>query len=167
MSKSARPTLFLDFDGVIARPIPDRSAIERLDPSAVKRLTRIVQETNAQIVVSSSWRYDPMQRVGHPCYRLHGWLAHHGFSGDLVGETPTLPSDVRRVEIGRYLWGMRPMPRAIAILEDDHYMGPLAPWTVQPDYRRLITDEDAEKVIRLLKARGRGARPVRQILPVT
>ncbi len=167
MPRYARPTLFLDFDGVIARPIPGLSAIERLDPAAVKRLTRIVQETNAQIVVSSSWRYDAMQRVGHPCSRLHGWLAHHGFAGDLVGETPTLPNDVRRIEIGRYLWGMRPMPKSIAILEDDHHMGPLAPWTVRPDFDTLMTDTDAEQVIRLLKARGRGARPQRRFLPVT
>lgn len=167
MPRSARPTLFLDFDGVIARPIPDLSGIERLDPAAVKRLTRIIRETDAQIVVSSSWRYDSVKKVGHSCFRLREWLGHHGFSGDLVGETPTLAGDIRRIEIGRYLWGMKPMPRSIAILEDDHPMGPLTPWTVQTDYHKLMSDDDAERAIGLLKARGRGARPVRRILPVT
>lgn len=166
MTEYGPPTLFLDFDGVIARPIADQSAIERLDPVAVGRLERIVQATGAEIVVSSSWRYDAAKKVGHSCFTLRGWLAHHGFTGTLVGETPTIPNGIRRIEIGRYLFTKSPFPRSIAILEDDHEMGPLSPWTVRTDFDKLLSEADVEHAIALLKNRGRGARPSRRILPV-
>ena len=44
--------IFLDFDGVIT--IPPKW---HLNPDKIKYIKRIVEETNAKIVVSSSWRH--------------------------------------------------------------------------------------------------------------
>ena len=58
-----RPVLFLDVDGVLnsatffaaSDPIP----VTSVDPRAVRRIQRIVDQTDALVVLSSSWRKSP------------------------------------------------------------------------------------------------------------
>jgi histidinol phosphatase-like enzyme len=62
--------IFLDFDGVLnhqlwykrrmdevdTESIVSKYPFYEFDPESIKRLNRIVKETNSKIVVSSSWR---------------------------------------------------------------------------------------------------------------
>lgn len=87
--------IFLDFDGVlnsenwykILREKPDqeeRYPLDEFDPSAIWRLNKIVQETGAQVVVSSTWR------KGREIDELQSILDEAGFMGKVFDKTPVL-----------------------------------------------------------------------------
>lgn len=82
--------IFLDFDGVLnshafmrSDPVDGAHLRESaaLDPAAVLRLNRLVAETGAAVVVSSSWRY------GRSVDRLRGILEERGFVGQVLDKT--------------------------------------------------------------------------------
>ena len=53
----ARPTLYLDVDGVVTTVAYQRRAgKDRLDPAQIARVAALVQMFDAQVVVSSTWR---------------------------------------------------------------------------------------------------------------
>lgn len=99
--------LFLDFDGVLnsvkwlkSRPSREQFASEMnispeifdhdryiwglrsIDPEAVAVLNRVVTQTQARVVVSSSWR------TMYPLNRLQWMLRYQGFDHHLIGATP-------------------------------------------------------------------------------
>jgi hypothetical protein len=91
-----RPILFLDMDGVcndhVAHP---RTRYCRTDPACVERLDRILIATDAEIVLTSSWRYlvhsGQMTLVG-----LRNLLHTHWIDGErLIGITRRDISDLR------------------------------------------------------------------------
>jgi len=84
--------IFLDVDGVLNSKTflesrtsrnKHRTPKDHLDPQQVKRLQKIVDNTGAKIVVSSTWRYGTMFR------ELLDALKHHGFTGEIIGRTKT------------------------------------------------------------------------------
>lgn len=86
--------LFLDFDGVLntmeyqtalqwkGEPRKDEYG-SLFDPEAVENLNLIIQNTNAKIVISSSWRLDGIRRMREM------WAAR-GLPGKVYGITPEL-----------------------------------------------------------------------------
>ncbi len=90
--------IFLDIDGVLNSQdwyIYRRDAVEmdsinaqypfyEFDPRAVERLNRIIKETTAKIVVSSSWR------SGETTESLQKLLDSVGVKGEVIGLTPHL-----------------------------------------------------------------------------
>jgi hypothetical protein len=85
--------IFLDMDGVLnseeflrRRDKEPNCAADRwennIDPAGVSRLNRIIAETGAKVVISSTWRkvldYQEMERL----------LKLYGFVGEVVGQTP-------------------------------------------------------------------------------
>ena len=74
MNTTKIKVIFLDWDGIQNRisDKPSRSTQPRVDedgnlvhaePELVGRLNRIVDETGCRLVLSSSWRHDPMWRA--------------------------------------------------------------------------------------------------------
>lgn len=88
-----RPLIFLDIDGVLNKHGYNRcSDVESstLEPEAVARLNRIIRESDAEIVLSSAWRY----MVHGGAMTLGGFeylLRTHGVAakGRLIGLTAT------------------------------------------------------------------------------
>lgn len=89
--------IFLDIDGVLNHPgtyADDSQWRDHGDglrvpvaPECMLRLNRLVAETGAKIVISSSWRmFARWQDLG-PALQCHGLV------GDVVGETPDLIND--------------------------------------------------------------------------
>jgi len=160
--------LFLDVDGVLnsvdwMQQIDGRNAWDQadggtqLDPAAVLRLERIVRETGALVVISSSWRkmYDPET--------IEGFLRRHGFTGKVIGETAHhIPMEERTTEqqsSGKYQRGWEikawvdehPEVTHFAILDDDSDMDGVADHFVHTEYPHGLTDEHVRKVLDLLE----------------
>ena len=106
--------IFLDFDGVIA-PIKRWDRYEDVDPACVKVLNDIVAEGDADVVVSSTWRY------GKTVAELQEILDAKGFAGRVLDVTPTLPAPTDRTdEITAWL-AQHAVTSYIVI--DDHVVG--------------------------------------------
>ena len=106
------PILFLDIDGVlnsvdwaiakrqqeIAEHRPPTGGVFGIDPAAVVHLQRIVDETNCDIVITSSWR-----RI-HPVHEIRGLLYQAGLlRGDTIGKTPSLYGLKRGHEVDNWI----------------------------------------------------------------
>jgi hypothetical protein len=84
--------IFLDIDGVIKTKNGLRSAFKKyrklvpdiLDERAVTNLNKLVKETDAKIVITSTWRY------GKTTEALQRVLAINGVIGEVIGMTPEL-----------------------------------------------------------------------------
>jgi hypothetical protein len=81
--------IFLDFDGVVA-PIRRWDRYEDLDPTCVQVLNEIVARADADVVVSSTWRY------GKTVAELQELLDAKGFAGRVRDKTPTGPPGADR-----------------------------------------------------------------------
>lgn len=105
--------LFLDVDGVLNHTDCDWTTSRTLDLACVERVKRIVQETGAQIVLSSTWR---LSDAG--CARLLEVLA----PVPILRATPVIREGFyreadRRVEIAQVIGEAQ--PARWAVLDDD------------------------------------------------
>lgn len=111
--------IFLDIDGVLnsasfVRKLEDKHRVldhgdhfrpkrnttctcfaleNQIDAAAVARLNRLVSETDAKVVISSSWRklFDPIE--------LHRILSEHGLIAEIIGETPDAHNEGTRFDM--------------------------------------------------------------------
>lgn len=153
--------IFLDIDGVlnseqyyIEKPWPQRFeelkdkldehiafGISHIDPKAVKLLNRLVEETNAKIVVSSSWRGD---------YALQTIFSLAGIIEPIYGETPRLESRFRGEEIDKWL-KEKQEPYKYVILDDNSDMlDTQSNNFIRTDWRAGLTEENVNKAIKIL-----------------
>ncbi len=93
--------VFLDIDGVLntdstpCPPYEEQRILIPVEAPCIARLNRLLGETGAKVVISSSWRkvvsYD----------QLIPALAAHGVVADVIGETPDLVNDAPWLEAWR------------------------------------------------------------------
>ena len=91
-----KPVVFLDIDGVlnskqwyahdaasheVISPTDRKLWEHSIDPDCVRRLNRILQQTGAVVIVSSSWRKT------HALSEIVSILESRGFRGDIDGAT--------------------------------------------------------------------------------
>jgi hypothetical protein len=88
--------IFLDFDGVLnsenwyrrRMDLINEGKYERnypsseFDPESIKELNRIISETDAKVVISSTWR------IGKRVIDLQNMLNEVGFIGEIIDATP-------------------------------------------------------------------------------
>ena len=136
--------IFLDIDGVLINLVSLRES-NSAHPDCVNALNWLIAETEADIVVSSTWRKGGQKRVTEV---LEGW----GVNGRVVGLTPDLSkvrssgigvATTRGTEINSYLerYGANPPP--FVILDDDDDMDELRPYLVQTNFTTGLTMADA------------------------
>lgn len=165
---TARPSacsvklVVLDFDGVlnskqfwVRRLVrnPFWKLAERaqkdLDPEAIGHLNRVIRETGAKVVVSSTWR------KGRTVEELQQILDRNGFVGEVVGKTPSLcwADDGRRLwrgdEIQAWL-DQHPEVDSFAIVDDDSDMSHLMHRLVLTRWNKGLKTGHADLLIRLL-----------------
>jgi hypothetical protein len=100
--------IFLDIDGVLnseATPNPRRFPYV-VDPDSVVILKSVLEQTDAKVVLSSTWRVDAV-----------GLLAAKHFGISFVDATPDEPSAPRCGEISRWLYE-HPEVRRYAVIDD-------------------------------------------------
>jgi hypothetical protein len=171
--------IFLDVDGVLNSERFGRTLDEQhrqlghhavcecfrltrqIDRVAVARLNRLIAETGAKIVVSSTWRklLDPPE--------LHRVLVEHGLVAEIIGETPDGPNDpemlaayghIDRVfrghEIDAWL-GKHPEVESFVILDDNSDMEMHKNRLVQTDCEEGLLDEHVDLAICVLSWDGK------------
>lgn len=110
----------------------DRKPTSMIDPARVALVVEVIQATNAQIVISSSWR------LGHTFKELQDTLCHCGFTprDAIIDVTPdhAAHAEPRGLQIQRWL-DANPGHSPIAILDDDSDMAHLISSLVQTRYR--------------------------------
>ena len=151
--------IFLDIDGVLNSHAYERVRREEdgnIDESRMLLLKRLVEETGARIVLSSTWRKhweaDPTlcDAIGRELNALFG---KYGLT--IYDKTPLIPSVDRAEEIRCYLRAHEGEFEAFVIL-DDTFLGwlELSPYHVKTDFRikRGLEESHVEKAIAILKA---------------
>lgn len=153
--------IFLDIDGVLnseefwtteaqhikkqnalnsGRTRDEASALANMDPLAVERVMKIVKETGAEIVVSSTWRFDDSI-----CYKLR-------FMGipQIYGITPGTVKRYRGEEIKLWLDEHPEVTNYVIIDDDNDMLDEQDSHLVQTSWLTGITDYDVEKAINIL-----------------
>lgn len=143
--------LFLDIDGVLNsdtfylnRPKEIKHLpypLSEFDPACVARLNRILDETKARLVVSSSWRHDTF---------INRVLERAGIKTKIWDITPYGMGKPRGHEIKKFL-SEHPNIENYVILDDVANMLPeQQSHFVQTKYYYGLTDEDMIKAINIL-----------------
>lgn len=158
---SARKVIFLDIDGVLNQD----NGGPKIEECFVKRLAHIVEETGAELVLSSSWRSAYASHI-NPEYNyqnkdvalLIAMLDQYHLS--IMDVTPDLTSGpyARPLEIRAWLLEQGDLERFV-ILDDDifwawNWLGDSFVCTTHLNDKGKcvygMTDEDAEKAIEIL-----------------
>jgi Swiss Army Knife RNA repair-like protein len=135
--------IFLDIDGVLA-PIRSWERYGDLDPACIQVLNEIVARGQADVVVSSTWRY------GKTVAALQEMLDAQGFTGRVLDKTPTgTPGADRGAEISA--WLAAHAVGAYVIIDDHVDMGELRSHLVQTQPVHGLQPADASRAIAVLE----------------
>jgi len=139
--------IFLDIDGVLNNPKclcnDYRNVLKR---ECVKAFNKIIDETGADIVISSSWRklfeFD----------KLAAMLKTYGVKGDIIGTTPSINTigSQRGDEIAVWLDNVGEEVESFVILDDDSDMKHLSDYLVKCDTETGLTEKEVQKAIKML-----------------
>lgn len=140
--------ILLDFDGVLTSDAFTRQCIfehrqenlfgvDWFAPTCIDALTRIVEETAARIVVSSSWR-----DLGE--YRLRKLWEHNRMPGRLDETTPTTPEYILTKRDAIKRWILEHEGDRFVVLDDDNLN---VPNQVLTNPQTGLVMSDAEKAI--------------------
>ena len=147
--------LFLDFDGVLntehyqsllqyqGKPWQDEYGAF-FDPKAVKQLKRIIDATDADIVVESSWKYlglDAMKEL---------WEVRN-LPGTIIDITPSLLGKNKGVEIASWLSKYAKQDIRYVIIDDEYViLDSQLPHFILTNPYEGITEEQANRAISML-----------------
>ena len=147
--------IFLDFDGVLntehyqgllqyqGKPWQDEYGAF-FDPKAVKQLKRIIDATDADIVVESSWKYlglDAMKEL----WKVRNLL------GTIIDITPSLLGKNKGVEIASWLTEQANQNIRYAIIDDEYViLDSQLPHFILTNPYEGITEEQANRAISIL-----------------
>jgi HAD domain in Swiss Army Knife RNA repair proteins len=169
--------IFLDIDGVLnhaatrsnVSPTTTEPLPIPIAPECMTRLNRLIAETGAKVVISSSWRmFARWQDLGPA-------LVRHGLCGDVIGETPDLVNDAvwlahwhertgapftyesleRGWEIREWI-AAHPEMTSFVILDDCSDMAELKPWLVLTHPNGGLDDPDVERAKWLIERSAAG-----------
>ena len=143
--------IFLDIDGVlnskyffILAPDGRISYGDKrtlLDKRKIAILNRIIEETGAVCVLSSSWR------TLNPADKMLAMLKDRGFVGEVIDRTPT--NATRGLEIRDWLVENEDVEQFV-ILDDSNDMEPYLNRLVRPYWNYGLSDEHADVAIKIL-----------------
>lgn len=154
--------IFLDVDGVLNSEVSREQERENFDnwmehevsEKHIDNLKKIVDATGAQIVLSSSWRFDHPKATGRdfiidPLMKvLDRKLKAVGL--DIIDVTPDLRGKIRGVEIQDWL-DRHSDVEGFVILDDDTDMTDAQkPFFVNTTFKNGLTEELANKAIEIL-----------------
>jgi hypothetical protein len=127
--------IFLDIDGVLnsAETPNPRKFPYIADDRLVKRLLQLCERSRAKVVLSSTWRYDPV-----------GLLAARHFQIPFIDVIPDMPGEARHKEITTWLSSHDDVSRYAVIDDEDDELDTLP--LFQPSASTGLTEEIARGV---------------------
>ena len=150
--------IFLDIDGVLnckyTKELVPNTKIIGIDNDKIKRLKKIVNNTNSNIILISSWKFDWDKYSNRKIQNQFGdYLDNKLFKYDLMIEDKTIDESYNRGKgIIRYLNGH--IVNNYIILDDsifNDYNKELMAHLIQTKFEIGLSDEDVEKAIKILK----------------
>jgi hypothetical protein len=147
--------IFLDIDGVInASDLPplygEGWPESHLETHLIEKVNEIVKITDAQIVISSSWR------IRFNLAELTEMLKNKGLKAKIIGVTPRIKRRFGKVvlrgeEIQDWLDAYPYKIEKFVILDDVADMGHLMPRLIKTEDEIGITDQHVELAIKMLQ----------------
>lgn len=142
--------IFLDIDGVLNSDEWHKSNKKKpISPYCVSFLNKIINATNAKIVISSAWRVSMQGTLSH--------LKKAGLAGEVIGSTPIFMMDEwrkdksRGAEINQWLRDNASKIDNYVILDDrDDFTYDQSLHAVKTNYIIGLTENDADKAIEIL-----------------
>ena len=121
--------IFLDIDGVLncKRTSNPRKFPYIVDPKLLARLLKLCETTGAKVVLSSTWRFDPI-----------GLLAAKHFGIPFIDVLPDMPHQPRRDEINSWLASRSDVTRYVVIDDEDDELDELP--LFQPSNRTGLSE---------------------------
>jgi hypothetical protein len=134
--------LFLDIDGVLncAKTKNPRKFPYVVDPKLLARLSGLLDRTGAKVVLSSSWRLDPI-----------GIMAAKHWSVPFIDTCPDLPKRPRSEEILKWIAANPRVSRFAVIDDEDDELDDLP--LFQPSCKTGLTPEIAKAVEKYLNGK--------------
>ena len=148
--------IFLDIDGIL-----NTSSDRRINRNMVKRLSRLVKDTNSKVILHSGWRFwfnENMQPLNGQAKNLQEELWKEGIT--LSGKTPDLSdedikktqtfSKVKASEILSWLDRQSDIDSWVVLEDLDLKNETVKKHQIMPDPDTGLTDEDIDKAISLI-----------------
>ncbi len=148
--------VFSDIDGVLncRSTLNPRKFPYVADPQLVERLKEVLRRSQAEVVLTSTWRYDPA-----------GLFSAKHWGIPFIDITPDLPHEPRRNEVLSWLADHPEVTRYAVLDDDDDDLDSLP--LFQPSARRGLTKEIAQALMDYLDGKRerdmRASRMVRWI----
>lgn len=154
--------IFLDVDGVLNSELSREQERNHFDnwmehevsEMHVNNLKKIVDATGAQIVLSSSWRFDHPKATGRdfiadPLMKiLDRKLKAVGL--DIIDVTPDLRGKIRGVEIQDWLDRHSEVEKFVILDDDTDMTDAQKPFFVNTTFKNGLTEDLANKAIEIL-----------------
>ena len=138
--------VFLDIDGVLnnEKLLMKNGGADALDPESLKLVQELVEETGANIVITSTWR------LSHSLYWIQHMFKELGFAYPerLIGTTIDLPGQARGKEIK--LWLKQVPVDGFVILDDDSDMPGVRSHLVKTTFATGLTRKHIEIAKKML-----------------
>ena len=120
-----------------------------LDPAALKLVNQLVDESGAEVVVSSTWKSKYSEE------EFNKMFADRGATFKVVGRTPHVQGRFsehvqRGREIQAYLDSLTEKPESFVILDDRDDMAQLFKYLVKTNYEDGLTRHHVNKALRIL-----------------
>jgi len=157
--------IFLDIDGVLNSfkklsdpglphqawcpdSMKERGIELEVFPKHIKRVNRIVRETGAKIILSSSWRIGYLADYADVIIYLHNM----GLNGFILGRTPNSPELTTRGREIEAWFEQHPEEQvdSFVILDDSADMEPFLDKLVQTNYKKGLLDVHVRQAIEML-----------------
>ena len=149
--------VFLDFDGVLNSDlsIAQLGTQYRFWPQSIEALNHILKETNARVVITSTWREHWTLSENASALEKDKMLP-----GRVVGKT-SATGGLRGLEIDSWLKSVPYPVRSFVILDDREDMAMHSSRLIRIDPRVGLGMREAQAAIQMLKAPSKGAEAIR------
>jgi hypothetical protein len=117
-----------------------------LDPKVIQLLNKLVDDSGAKVVLSSTWR------IRYSLDEMNAMLKMRGATFEVTDKTPQIRFSrvFRGEEVRDYLKGLKEKPEAFVIIDDNDEFPKFQKQFVRTDEKVGLTQEHVDKALKIL-----------------